>query len=127
MSIRDLRARARGQLHDALSVEAIYYSPDLATAIPCRVRTHHRTKPFGDMTGFDYQPAERIETVPEIVFLAAEVAPVRGGVVSIAADEAYNIEVPMPRDGITITAQVTRMSQSQIATAGITYPGAPAP
>lgn len=66
------------------------------------------------MTGFDYAPAERLTIVPEIVVLAGEVSPSRGGVFSLAADEAYEVEVPFPRDGLTITSQVTRMSAKDL-------------
>lgn len=124
---RDLQARARSLLHEALSVPALYYPLDRdvdTVGISCTVRVHHRTQNFGDMTGFDYDPSERVEIVPEIVCLAAEVAPSRGGVFSIAADEAYQVETVFPRDGITIKAQVSRRSQAQIDSDSFTYPGA---
>lgn len=124
---RDLQARARKVLHDALSVPALYYplARDGSTeGVPCTVRVHHRTQAFGDMTGFDYDPAERVETVPEVVFWVEEVTPVRGGVVSVAADEAYQIETVLPRDNATITAQVSRRTQAQIDADTFSYPGA---
>ena len=124
MSVRDLRDRSRMSLHKALSVPAICVDLDNATETPCSVRVHDRTQGFGDMTGFDYAPAERITTVPEIVVLASEITPKRGFVFSLAADEAYEVEIVMPRDGITITTQVTRMSQSEIDAATLPLPGA---
>lgn len=75
------------------------------------------------MTGFDYAPAERVETVPEIVARAEEVSPVRGGVFVVAPDEAYTVELPLPRDGITITSQVTLLSADRIASEGLVAPG----
>lgn len=122
MSIRDLRNRARGSLHKALSIPAVYITPT-GDASDCSVRVHHRIKPFGDMTGFDYQPAERVTTVPEIVSLAAEVTPTRRGVFSIAADEAYRVESVFPRDGLTITTQVTRLDQADIDAGSYPVPG----
>lgn len=127
MSIRDLRDRARKQLHDTLSVPALYYPLDRdaeTIGTSCTVRVHRKQASFGDMTGFDYDPAERVEIVPEIVCLAAEVNPLRGGVFSLAADEVYQVETVFPRDGITITAQVSRRSAAQIAADTLTYPGA---
>lgn len=114
MSIRDLRKKARTSLHTAMSVPAVYHSKDRSLALACTVRVHHKQAGFGDMTGFDYAPAERITIVPEIVVLAEEVSPSRGGVFSLAADEAYQVEVAFPRDGLTITAQVTRMSAKDL-------------
>lgn len=126
MSIRDLRKKARASLHQAMSVPAVYYSRDRQTQVACTVRVHNRTQRFGDLTGFDYAPAERVTTVPEIVFLADEVSPSRGGAVSLAADEAYEVEAVMPRDGLTVTVQVTRMSAADLAKEDplLTYPGA---
>ena len=125
MSIRDLRNRSRKSLHTALAVDAIYVDLDTNEATPCSVRVHTRTAAFGDMAGFDYAPAERMTPVPEIVVLASEVQPKqRSGAFSIAADEAYEVEIVMPRDGITITTQVTRMSQSEIDAANLPLPGA---
>ena len=120
MGIRDLRNRARADLHRAMSIPAIYVAPDGSAQSPCTIRVHARTKAFGDMTGFDYTPAERIEIVPEIVTLADEVIP--GGMFSVAEDEAYTVEVVMPRDGITVTSQVTRMSATEISAAGLPVP-----
>ena len=124
---RALKARARGALHGAMSVPALYYPLDRdvdTVGIPCSVRVHRKQSNFGDMTGFDYDPAERIEIVPEIVCLKAEVSPSRGGVFSLAADEAYQVETVFPPDGITVTAQVSRRSQAQIDSDVITCPGA---
>lgn len=112
MGIRDLRDRARASLHERLADPAVYVPPSGAP-VPCSIRVHDRTRNFGDMTGFAL-PAERIETVPEIVCLASEVAPIRGGIFSIAADEAYRVEIALPRDGITVKVQVTRLTQAQI-------------
>lgn len=108
-----------------MSIPAIYVDPDSQAATACSIRVHHKQRAFGDMTGFDYQPAEVLTIVPEIVMLASEVsAPKRGGVFSIAADEAYHVEVPEPRDGITVTAQCTRMSQAEITAGAYPVPGA---
>lgn len=118
----DLQRRARLALHTAMSVPAIYHSPDRLTQVSCTVRVHDRTKPFGDMTGFDYDPATRLESVPEIVVLDSEVTPVRGGVFSLAADIQYQVETPKPRDGLTITSQVSRRSQAKVAAEPLAYP-----
>lgn len=122
MSIGDLKNRSRLALHKALSFPAIAVDLDAQTQTVCSIRVHHRTDAFGDMTGFDYAPAERLITVPEVVVLASEITPKRGHVFSVAADEAYVVETPLPRDGLTITAQCTRMSQTEIDAAALPVP-----
>jgi hypothetical protein len=124
MSIRDLKNRSRRTLHDALAVPAIYVDRDTRAETPCTVRVHHRHDKFGDMTGFDYAPAERITTVPELIILKDDLAPTRAGVFSIASDEAYKVETVMPPDGITVTIQTTRMSQAEIDAESLPVPGA---
>lgn len=121
-SKRDLQRRARNALHTALSVPAIYHSPDRQTTVECRIRVHENTKPFGDMVGFDYDPAERIAQVPEIVMLADEVSPSRGGVFSLAADVQYQVETVNPRDGLTRSVQVSRRSESRVAAEPLAFP-----
>jgi len=129
MGIRDLKNKSRTALHTAMSVPAIYVDADAVPPVEatCSARVHDRTRAFGDMAGFDYAPVERMTAVPEIVSLAAEVSPVRGGIFSIAADEAYEVETVMPPDGITVTSQVTRMKQSEIDDLDLPYPGKPVP
>jgi len=121
-SIRDIRNKARNALHNRMSVAAIYVDPDDASETAVTVRTHHRTAAFGDVDGYDYGPAERVSTVPEIVALASQVSPKRLGVFSLAADEAYRVESVMPVDGITVTTQVVRLEQSDIDDAGYPVP-----
>jgi hypothetical protein len=123
MSIRDLRARARGALHGALSVPAVHIAKADGAATPCTVRYHDRTSRMGDLTGFDYGPVERTESTPEIVALFAEVQPRRGDLFSVASDEAYRVETPLPRDGITVTCEVTKLSQTDIDAAALPVPG----
>jgi len=122
MSIRDLKNRSRLQLHNRLAFPAVFVNEDRSVETPCTIRYHDQTQSFGDMAGFDYAPAQRVESVPEVVVLSAVVTPSRGGIFSVASDEAYTVEVVMPRDGITITSQVTRMKQSEIDAAGLPLP-----
>lgn len=122
MSIRDLRDRSRRALHDAMQVPAVYIPKDRSSATACNVRLHNRTDRFGGMAGFDYAPAERVSTVPKIVFLAEQITPSRNGVVVLASDEVYVLDNVLPRDGITITAEATPMDASQIAEEPVAFP-----
>ncbi|AET42267.1 hypothetical protein DSS3P1_54 [Ruegeria phage DSS3-P1] len=124
MSFRDLKNRSRLSLHQAMSFPAIYVDLDTLAETACRVRYHDRQQAFGDMAGFDYAPAERVETVPKIIVLASEVSAKRGGVFSVSATEAYTVENVLPPDGITVTIEVTRMRQSEIDAAVLPVPEA---
>ncbi len=106
-----------------MSVPAVYVDPGRTVAVACSIRVHNRTQAFGDMVGFDYAPVERLTPVPKIVALAGQVSPARGGTFVLAADEAYDVEVVEPRDGLTITSQVTRMSVADLTAAGLPLPG----
>lgn len=112
-SIRDLRARARADLHGAFRVPAVYIAPDEAETV-CSIRVHHRLPMLGNRpaaeTGYG---AQRAEDVPQVVVLAAEVSPVRGGVFSVAVGEAYEVLHVLPVEGITQTCQVGRMSETE--------------
>ena len=60
--------------------------------------------------------AEREEIAPKLVFDRSEVAnPPRNGLVIISATEGYRIGQTEPPDGITITAEVSRLSASDLA------------
>ncbi|MEP1254357.1 MAG: hypothetical protein ABJI29_06335 [Alphaproteobacteria bacterium] len=113
MSIRDLRARKTKALHAVFAVPAFYQADEQSEPVLCNVRVHLNNKAFGDMAGFDFQPAARLEEVPEIICLSAEVSPTRGGVFSIVAGEAFRVEVPNPPEGLTQKFQCTRLTEEQ--------------
>ncbi len=122
MSIRDLKNKSRLALHDRLGFRAIYVDLDTRAETPCTIRVHEYNGSSGDMAGFDYAPAERFFEAPQVVILKDALVPTRAGVFSVAADEAYSVETVKPPHGITITINVTRMSQSEIDTAVLPVP-----
>ena len=66
--------------------------------------------------------AEREEVALKLVFDRSEVAnPPRNGLIVISAEEGYRIGQTEPPDGITIMAEVSRLSASELA--GKTLPG----
>jgi len=102
---RETLNRARETLHRLAAVPAAY-TPDVegATATPCAVRVHRYGFRAGDVKGTNYDFAERHEAGFRIIFLAAEIEPVRGAVVAVEAGESYCLEAIYPRDGITVAA-----------------------
>lgn len=130
--IRALKDRARLQLHKAMEIPAIYiWTTDAGTTfnLPCTVRLHTDDKALGDVRGTSFGYAERHEKISRIIFLAAGAAaidPDNGAIVSFAPGEAYRVDNVLPRDGITITAEVTKLLPSDVIGAPLPYPGAPA-
>lgn len=114
MSIADLRARARAALHTRMSDVALYIAPGQLGHTVCTIRVSDQTKKVGDLVGFDFASAERVESVPEIVALLSEVDPVRGGIFSLAPGVAFRVEAPMPPHGITVNCQVTRVEDAAV-------------
>ena len=118
--IRSIRAKHRGRLHEAMKVPANYYAVGSSTPIPCTVRVHDARRLVGDVKGTSFDFAERHEDTPTVIFLIEEFDDFdvvrRGGVVSVAADLAYEIDNVKPRDGITRTANCIILSESDAAT-----------
>ena len=110
----------RGTLHDHLSVAAVYIPATGGAGVPVSVRLQTRATSSGTPAGFA-GAAERIEVVPKIVLLTAEVpAPKKGDVISVAVGEAYQIGFTEPSNGDTTAVHVTRMRAAD--TAGLAVP-----
>lgn len=122
MGLREIKAKARRDLHEAMKVPASYYASALASPVLIHVRVHTKWTEEGDLKGTNLNYAERETTTPRIVFDRSEVAnPPRNGMVIIAEDEGYRIGQTEPPDGITITAEVSPLSAADLA--GKTLPG----
>lgn len=89
-----------------MEVPAIYIDPRTQLYAAITVRVHSQFKALGDVKGTSFGFAERIDIVPEVVFLREQgVHPRRDGVVSISAEEAYRVDTVEPPDGITVKAK----------------------
>lgn len=114
MSIRDIKRKARRDLHQAMSVPALYIAQTGATPVECTVRVHTHSAPVGQLAGF--AGAERLEPTPKLRFFRSEVdAPARGAIVSVEAGEAYRISNPHPADDAFVFADVTKLSATEAA------------
>lgn len=129
MTFRDLKNTARATLHDHLKVAALYLTktgedtngdPEYDAGVEVTVRIHTDWTEHGDQKGTNFHFAERAERSDEIVFLASEITPHRGGVVSVETGEAYIVDNVLPQDGLTITAEVSRMAEAD--TVGLALP-----
>lgn len=103
---------ARRQLHNYMSVPALYFKPGLpARAIT--VRVHDKFLANGDLKGTSFHYAEIEDDAPRLVFMRSEVDPERGYYVSVEPGVAYFVDTPMAPDDITRTARCQRVSESQ--------------
>lgn len=120
--LRAIKDKARARLHDRMRVETYCFvdGPDSTyTVVWCRVNS--KDEAVGDLTGTSLGYAERRETIPKLIFLADEHDPQRGNVYAVGPEEAYEIDTVDPRDGITVTANATRLSKKDAA--AYDYPG----
>lgn len=122
-ALREIKARARADLHEAMRVGALYYGANSEDPVPCFVRVHSKFAALGDVKGTSFSYAETREEVPQLIFWHSEVDPEPQGVVSIGPDEAYRVGTSDPPYGDTTTAYVTRLTLAEITRLGLSYPG----
>ena len=105
-----------------MKVEMFCY-PDGPDSSYTRVwaRVNSKMEAVGDLAGTSLAYAERRETIPKLIFLASDHDPLRGEVFAVGPEEAYEIDTVDPRDGLTVTATVTRLSKKDAAK--YEYPG----
>lgn len=122
MGLREIKTKARRDLHKAMQVPASYYESAAATPRLIHVRVHTKWVEQGDLKGTNLSYAETEDKAPRIIFDRAEVAmPPRNSYVVISAEEGYRIGQTEPFDGITITAEAAVMTATELA--GKTLPG----
>lgn len=116
MSLRAIKDTARARLHQGMKVETLCYTDGpvgAANTVWCRVNS--KNDAVGDLAGTSLAYAERAETIPKLIFIAAEHVPAKGNVYSVNATEVYRVDHLEPQDGITITAVVTRVSKNEMS------------
>lgn len=126
MGLREIKATARRNLHNAMQVPAFYIEdPEiipLPDPLPCTVRVHTAQTALGELAGTSFDYAEKHEVIPRLVFLFEEVPePTRNSIVTILdpatlLKEAYKVDNRHPRDGITVTADVILLTPEEYAT-----------
>ena len=117
MGLRDIKAQARADLHQAMQVRAFYLATKASEPVLCSVRVHTKFGNLGDQKGTNFNAAETREIIPRLVFWRPQgILPVRNALVLISAEEGYRIGVVDPEDGLTITAQVSEISKAEMAT-----------
>ena len=118
--LRDIKRRARGDLHREMSVPSLYFVTPSATPVSCDVRVWLKSEnqTSGDLQGF--QGAERADPEDRVRFNLADFPPSRqprrGAVVSVEPGEAYRVDHLYPVDGTFQTARVTRLDRAEADT-----------
>lgn len=119
MSIRGVRERARKQLHDRMGETANYYELPRAgtpTFVQITARPHSNVAKAGDLAGTNLSYAETQDRQETIVFWRAELpAPRRNAMVIFTPTEGYFVDNVLPPNGVTVTAEVIRASQADMA------------
>ena len=117
IGIRDIRRKARRELHDAMKVPA-YYIPPTGAPVLLHVRDHTKFRVNaieGAVRSGNGQMVDRQEMAPSIIFMRDEVAAagitlVKNGIVSIERDEAYRLQNAEAPDDITVKWFVTAIT-----------------
>lgn len=129
MSLRDIKNRARGHLHEHAKVAALYVAHGAAFGVPVSCRVHSQRQPEGlssDVSAYKGEMPVRQLDIVRLVFLRVEMANAsialrKNDLITISADEAYKLDNAEPSDGITVTWNVSRLTPNQIQ--GLPLPG----
>jgi len=116
LSTRDMKRRARVQLHERMSDPVIYIETPASEHVGVLARLHLSFKEIGELLRGGF--ADRAEMTPSIVFMRQQAHVVRQGVVVTCDMGAYRIDQVYPPDDITVTAEVIKLTDSQVVANG---------
>lgn len=127
--LRDVKRRARQALHQRMAGRVLYRRATTDAFTVVTARLHLQTAVNGELLRGGY--SEVHELTPRAVFLLSEVRPARGAVIFTQDNGAWRVDNELPPDGLTITAELVRVPDSQIAAWGFNpaaeFCGAPMP
>jgi hypothetical protein len=115
-NLREMKRKARIQLHDRMSDPALYLATPTATPLGVSVRLHLSFGALGELLRGGF--GEREELTPRIIFMGSQVSPVRNAIVVTQDMGAFRVDNTMPPDDISITAEVIKLTHSQCVTFG---------
>ena len=129
MSFRDAKRRIRRQLHAHAAEPVWYLAATGSDPVAATVRLHLNMSELGELLRGGF--ADRAELTPRIIFLRSQVVPVRDAIVVTRDLGAYYVDHDHAPDDITVTAEVVKMTPSQITEQGLDpnadWLGLPAP
>lgn len=105
--------KARRKLHDYMHIDALYYvAPELGTIPFIRqitVRIHDKFLRVGDLAGTNFHYAEIEENSPRGIFMRQEIEPKKNFILATKRGY-YRIDSLLPPDGLTVTANLARLT-----------------
>lgn len=122
---RSLIREAREQLHEYMSVPALYLAqwpvpvidpddpdpPAIIAPQEITVRIHDKYLLIGDLKGTNFHYAERYDYAPRVIFMRSEIdRPQKPHIISVAPGIAYRVDAVEPPDDITVAATMIRVS-----------------
>lgn len=130
-TFREQKRQARRQLHTALAEPVLYLKTRTDAPVGVTCRLHLSFEQLGDLAGSRAGFGERQDVTPRIIFLNAQVLPVRDAYVITRDMGAYKLDNDLPPDDITTAVEVTVVLKESAAKYGwdLTAPwcGFPAP
>lgn len=115
-TFRKQKRRARRRLHYRLADPVLYIRNASSAPEEVAVRIHLGFDAAGELRRAGF--AETQEYDPKAVFLAEEIRPVVNGMIITEDMGAWRVTNTLPPDDITITAEIARLSRSQIMQEG---------
>ncbi len=117
MSFRDAKRTARRRLHESLGEPVWYLAAAGEDPVAAWARLHLSFSQLGELLRGGF--ADRQELTPRIIFLREDVTPVRDAIVVTRDLGAYFIDHDHAPDDITVTAEVIKMTDSQVVEQGM--------
>ena len=117
--LRDIKRKARRDLHREMSVAAIYIAAPGDPGVPITVRVHTKFDALG-IKDSDQGLALRRESKPKLLFMRDEMTEKgitlkRAAVVSVEPGEAYKLDNADAPDDISVTFFVTVLTANEAA------------
>lgn len=98
--------------------DLVLYVPTLTgTPQAATVRLHLSFDALGEMRRQGF--AEQQEYNPQAVFLLSQMTPRRDGLIITADMGVWRVDNTLPPDDITMTAEIIRLSESQVRSVGL--------
>lgn len=118
MSLAEIRARSRRELHKFMAQPVSFYSPsgDLFAGGLLTARLHDQPKVIGDLAGTNLSYAEVHERPTRVVFWNEQIQGVamRRACVIIFQHAGFFVETVMPSDGLSTTVEVSIMKDTAL-------------
>lgn len=109
---RDMKRRARTQLHERMSEPVWFFEDEQATPVRVTVRLHFTFDQLGELLRGGF--AERTQIVPKIIFLNPP--PIKRHSLVVTEDMGiFDVDYIFPPDDITVTAEVVKLAATQVA------------